>query len=79
MTVMSSFSLGHMNSPEVLFVPPGTRQQWACVSSLLTLKNLVFFSILSSSWAEPFAITAVFQLYLHVRQNITFTVLYLYY
>lgn len=67
MTAMSSFSLGHMNSPEVLFVPPGTGQWWARVCNLLTLENLVYFSILG--WAEPFELDAVFQLYLHVRQN----------
>lgn len=76
MTAMSSFSLCHMNGPEVLFVPPGTRQQWACVCNLLTLENLVFFSILS--WAEPFELNAVLRLCLRVRQSITVTVLYLY-
>lgn len=66
--VMSSFSLGHMNSPWVLFVPPGARQRWPCVCNLLTPEILVFFSILS--WAEPFGLDAVFQLYLRVCRTL---------
>lgn len=78
MTVMSSFFLGHMNSPRLVFVPPVTRQQWTHVSNLLTLKKVVFLSLLCHE-PESFHINCVFPMYLHLRKDwhfhVTFPVL----